>query len=1137
MSHLATDLRGLLERTVVEARNVAERGARAALEALSIGEAKVPADLSNEKRDLRVRLRARARQLGDALDARSRVEVFDRLVREVAYEHWHRMLFARFLAESHLLLEPESGIAVSLEECRELAREQGEDPWSLAGRFAERMLPRIFRSGDPALALALPPERLNRLEALLEGLPPEVFTADDALGWVYQFWQSQRKREVNASGRKIGAEELSAVTQFFTEPYMVQFLIHNTLGAWHAGKILAERPDLAAAATNEEELRRACALPDYEWTYLRFVRDPAESGPWRPAAGTFPGWPASAREITFMDPCCGSGHFLVEAFSALVALRRAEDGLDPAGAVRAVLAANLHGLELDPRCTQIAAFAVAFAAWRKLGRVAPLPQVHIACSGLAVGVPKSEWLKLGGDDPELRRGMERLHDLFQKAPTLGSLLDPRGEVSQDLFSARLDRLEIHLLEAVRRDEIRNDAVVAEIAVTAAGMARAVETLLARYTLIATNVPFLSRSKQDQVLRAYLSDRFGAASHDLATAFLERTLVLVEPQGTVALVTPQNWYFLGVFESLRSKLLSAHSFVLAAQLGPAAFQDMNWWAIKTALSVVSAASPHATSSLSGVDLGSHRVTSDKGSLLRTLAVSVLSQHEQRANPDSRISFEPASHLPLLGTIAEALQGIATADYGRYGRCFWELAQVENGTWIFQQSTVVETVPFGGREHALWWEQGSGDLCRSAGARVQGLQGWGKAGVAVAQMGHLPATLSTGEACDNNTANVIPADPKHLPALWAFCSSPEFSKAVRRIDQVLKVTNATLVKVPFDLAHWQKVAQQLYPDGLPEPWSEDPTQWIFHGHPARSGAPLQVAVARLLGYRWPAELDAQMRLSVEGRDWVKRSKDLVGLADRDGIVCLSSLRNEEPAVARLRVLLAASFGDQWSATKERELLAATPGQAASLEEWLRERFFEEHCSLFHQRPFLWHLWDGRKDGFHALINYHRLADGSKGRQLLETLAYAYLGEWIDRQRRGAAAGESGAEARLAAALELQGELCRILEGEKPYDLFIRWRPLRRQPIGWEPDLDDGVRINARPFLAASLSAGRAGAGLFRAKPNIQWKKDRGTEPRRDESEFPWFWKDGLFHGERRNDVLLTLEYKRRVREAPTKAGNQR
>src|ERR1019366_8441371 len=120
---------------------------------------------------------------------------------------------------------------------------------------------------------------------------------------------------------------------------------------------------------------------------------------------------------------------------------------------------------------------------------------------------------------------------------------------------------------------------------------------------------------------------------------------------------------------------------------------------------------------------------------------------------------------------------------------------------------------------------------------------------------------------NVSAIIPRDPKHLPAIWAFCSSQEFHDAVRHIDQKLSVTNATLVKVPFDLDRWQQVAAEQYPNGLPEPHSDDPTQWLFHGHPARSTNPLHVGAARLLGYRWPQN----------------EAGDLGQFADADGIVC--------------------------------------------------------------------------------------------------------------------------------------------------------------------------------------------------------------------------------------------------------------
>ena len=239
------------------------------------------------------------------------------------------MLFARFLAESQLLIEPESGMAISLDDCRELAQEKNIDWLQLASQFAVGMLPQIFRTGDPVLEISLPPETRQELEGLLKSLSHEVFVADDSLGWVYQFWQTKRKYQVNKSERKIGADELAAVTQLFTEDYMVLFLLHNTLGAWWAGKVLASNSKIASQAKDEDELRAACSVGGYEWTYLRFVREGGK-GPWRPAAGTFDGWPRVARDLKILDPCKGSGHFLVTALPILVAIRMGEEGLSRA---------------------------------------------------------------------------------------------------------------------------------------------------------------------------------------------------------------------------------------------------------------------------------------------------------------------------------------------------------------------------------------------------------------------------------------------------------------------------------------------------------------------------------------------------------------------------------------------------------------------------------------------------------------------------------------------------------------------------------------------------------------------------------------------------------------------------------------
>ena len=324
----------------------------------------------------------------------------------------------------------------------------------------------------------------------------------------------------------------------------------------------------------------------------------------------------------------------------------------------------------------------------------------------------------------------------------------------------------------------------------------------------------------------------------------------------------------------------------------------------------------------------------------------------------------------------------------------------------------------------------------------------------------------------------------------------AKLAREQNAALSVDNGYLAKVPFDLAYWQQVAAEKYPDGLPEPYSNDPTQWLFKGTVTDTTQPLQVALARLCGYAWPDQVE----------DGIE--------ADADGIVPLSALRGERAAHERLLDVLARAYGPDWTAARLQQLLREVG--AESLEGWLRDGFFAEHCKLFHQRPFLWHIWDGRRDGFGAIVNYHGL-----DRPKLEKLAYVYLGAWIDRQRQDAAANVKGAEARLAAALELQGKLEAIVLGEPPYDIYVRWKSLAGQPRGWEPDLNDGVRLNIRPFVAA---------GVLRSKVGVKWNKDRGNDPGKVDygEKGPQTDMERHLSSERHNDLHFTLAQKREAEE---------
>lgn len=1014
----------MLDNACVDGRRASEQAVRAALGFLAVTAERPPAHLNAEDRQLRRSLRAKSRQLGD------QGEEPNLLIAECAYEQWHRLLFARFLAENNLLIHPEYGAPVTLEDCDELAGPLKEpDGWAVAARFAAEILPGIFRLDDPCVQLRLAPEGRLALEEIVAGLSAAIFLGDDALGWAYQYWQKEQKDEVNDSGRKVSGVDLGPVTQLFTENYMVRFLLENSLGAWWATR----HPQSSLIK---------------EWEYLRVEEDG------HAAAGSFDGWPDCVADITVMDPCCGSGHFLIEAFEMLWRMRAEEEALDAQQAQAAVLRDNLFGLELDGRCVQIAAFAVALAAW-KAGGYRELPRPAVACAGIPIRGQLSQWKDLAAGEPAVEEVLVALHAQFSEAPQLGSLIDPQQATPDgSLFS--VDYAAVGpVLERLLAREVDPQATVAGLA--AAGIAQAAELLSRHYTLVVTNVPYLGIQRMPERMAGFLERRYPLSSNDLATVFIERCHALA-PQGTAALVTPLNWLFLKSFGKLRKSLLRRHAWNFLCPLGKGAFDAISGHVVQAAL-VIQSSGGTAGSPVALLDVTDQKTISAKRRAVRESPVGHVDQDLLIERPDTLLSIDPAGGA-LLSTFASSWEGLTTSDVARYIVKFWELPEVSS-EWELLLTAPTVSAEYTGRESLVRWESGEGSLVRDGKAHNFNPPAVReRRGVLIGQ-GTLSATLYRGEMFNATSAPVVVEDESDVPALWCFLRSEDYRAAVRKVNSKIVVGAGYLVKVPYDVEHWRAIARAEYLDGLPDPTSHDPTQWPFEGHPAGSSEPLHVGTARLLGYRWPMQSDAD---------------DLGPLADRDGIVCLPSVRGERTAADRLQEVLARAYGVTWSATRTQELLVESGSSKKDLNAWLRDDFFKAHCQVFKNRPFIWHVWDGRRDGFSALVNYHKLL-----RSTLEKLTYSYLGDWIERQTAGVREDVAGAEERLAAARTLQQKLELILGGDPPYDIYVRWKSLAEQPVGWEPDLNDGVRLNVRPFVEARV---------LRAKFNVKWDKDRGT-----------------------------------------------
>lgn len=669
------------------------------------------------------------------------------------------------------------------------------------------------------------------------------------------------------------------------------------------------------------------------------------------------------------------------------------------------------------------------------------------------------------------------------------------------------------------------------------------------------MPYLARGKQDDTLKEFIEKNYPAGKNDLATAFLDRCLQFCVEGGCTSAVLPQSWLYLGSYKKFREKLLVENKWNFIARLGAKGFQtpmwDFNVQLISLSRENTNDCENELDSGLAnlhflrGSDVSADKNAHEKSCHLPNCKIRQVKQSSQLGNPDFKVSLEDHDTYDLMVSVASGYQGIKTSDDPFFVRKYWEVTSL-GGDWEGFQSTVEHSVYFGGLEQVVLFEEGKGRMRSLASSQdrdrrrdLQGRNAWGKKGVAVSSMALLPSSIYCGTKFDTNVAIIVPENEDHLLPIWCYCSSKEYNNSVREFDQSLKVTNATLVKVSFDLDRWERVADSEYPNGLPKPFSDDPTQWIYHGHPCGSviwsdekkltvkselridETVLQVAVARLLGYQWPVECGNEFELAMEQCEWVEETKSLLDFADDDGIVCLPVVRGEKAADHRLEELLQAAYRETWSTQIRNQLLESVGCRNKSLEIWLREIFFEQHCKLFQHRPFIWQIWDGLKDGFSALVNYHLL-----DRKNLERLIYTYLDDWIRTQKHQQSEGIDGAGVRLAAAGGLKDRLEKILEGDAPYDIFVRWKSLEEQSIGWSPDLDDGVRLNVRPFMSVE-DVGKKGAGILRTKPNIHWKKDRG----KDVESAPWYnlgLEYGGKEGDRINDHHLTLAEKRDASE---------
>ena len=346
-------------------------------------------------------------------------------------------------------------------------------------------------------------EMLNTADFISE----DDYKSAELIGWLYQFYISDRKDEVFAKKGKVEADEIPAATQIFTPNWIVKYMVQN-----------AVLPQV-----------RSNRLPEEDKTYLIDKDAPEE--------------PKKPKDLKVADLACGSGHILNECFDLLYNLYIAS-GFGRGEAIESIFANNLLGIDIDERARQLATFALmlkacqrddSFADARALPQVLSMPEVNEAQA--------EEFFRLSDISGEALKELREAFDLMKDADSLGSIM--KFDISGST----------RVLLRQTLDYWMNQSDKPEAVIAAVPAIRLILALTDSYDAIVMNPPYMGRGKMDNVLSKYIKDNYPDSKADLMTVFMEVAMNLTVKGGYLAMINLPSWMFLSTFSDFREKLLS------------------------------------------------------------------------------------------------------------------------------------------------------------------------------------------------------------------------------------------------------------------------------------------------------------------------------------------------------------------------------------------------------------------------------------------------------------------------------------------------------------------------------------------------------------------------------------------------------
>ncbi|MCK8827428.1 BREX-1 system adenine-specific DNA-methyltransferase PglX [Natroniella acetigena] len=508
------------------------------------------------------------------------------------------------------------------------------------------IMPFIFQKINDYTEILLPDNLLTE-GSIIKDLVTEIEEDDwlegvEIIGWLYQFYISEKKDEVFASKKKISKEEIPAATQLFTPKWIVKYMVENSLGKlW-----LESNPNQDLEESWEYYLEEVEQEPEVE-EELEEIRDRDI----RP------------EEIKVLDPACGSGHILVYAFDVLYEIYQSV-GYMKSEIPKLILENNLYGLDIDDRAGQLAYFAVMMKAREKNRRIFRNPiQLNICAiqESNSIGEFEKKMIKESGAE-----NIAYLIDVFEDAKDYGSILDIEP-IDEEAIQEEMEILKDKLGLSYTKIEDRLQKLIKQAKI-----------MSQQYDIVVTNPPYMGSRNMNSKLKKYVRNNFKSSKRDLFAVFMERCIAYNENNGYIGMITMHSWMFLSSYEILRDKIINETTINSMVHLGSKAFKEIGGEVVQATSFIVKNCliKKYNGSYFRLVDYNSSIEKKEK--YLTKVNHYIFNSEKSSKIPGSPIAYWISDNLisvfekgDSLGELADLKQGLSTSNNNKFLRLWTEV----------------------------------------------------------------------------------------------------------------------------------------------------------------------------------------------------------------------------------------------------------------------------------------------------------------------------------------------------------------------------------------------------------------------------------------------------------------------------------